>query len=140
MNKSLVFYGRDRLIAQLARLYSKRTHIYLLGEAGMGKTALLRQMRQRHSMLICEESSSLRRICDSLERQLGWTHYKLNVIERKNRLLAYLARRGEPVAFRHVSHATSGKWPMPCQCGSHVARPNRMQSDICGRNATDSKR
>jgi len=50
-------------------------------------------------MLLCEESSSLRRICDSLERQLGWTHGKLNVVERKNRLLAYLERRGEPVAF-----------------------------------------
>jgi hypothetical protein len=102
MNKSLAFFGRDRLIAQLARLYSMRKHVYLVGEAGMGKTALLRQIRQRHSMLICEESSSLRRICDSLERQLGWTHHKLNVIERKNRLLAYLARRGEPVAFDHV--------------------------------------
>jgi DNA mismatch repair protein MutS len=40
-------------------------------------------------MLVCEESSSLRRICDSLESQLGWTHFKLTVIERKNRLLDY---------------------------------------------------
>ena len=51
----------------------------------------------------CEETSSLRRICDGIERQLGWTHYKLNVVERKNRLLAYLGRRGEPVVFDHVA-------------------------------------
>jgi hypothetical protein len=47
--------------------------------------------------------SSLRRICDSLELQLGWAHHKLNLVERKNRLLGYLLRRGEPVAFDHVS-------------------------------------
>ena len=54
-------------------------------------------------MLLCEETSSLRRICDGLERQLGWTHYKMNAVERKNRLLQYLARRGEPVAMDHLA-------------------------------------
>jgi hypothetical protein len=60
-------------------------------------------VNQSCPILLCEESSSLRRICDSLERQLGWTHYKLNVVERKNRLLIYLERRGEPVAFDQVA-------------------------------------
>ena len=54
-------------------------------------------------MLLCEETSGLRRICDSLERQLGWTHYELNLVERKNRLIANLERRGEPVAFDQVA-------------------------------------
>ena len=45
----------------------------------------------------------MRRICVSLERQLGWTHHKLNVIERKNQLLAYLKRHGEPVAFDEIA-------------------------------------
>jgi hypothetical protein len=53
-------------------------------------------------ILFCEESSSLRRICDSLERQLGWTLCKLDVVKRKNRLLEYLERRGESVAFDQV--------------------------------------
>ena len=57
-------------------------------------------------MLLCEETSSLRRICDSLERQLGWAHHKLSQIERKNRLLVYLLRRGEPIALDHVSRTT----------------------------------
>src|SRR5581483_268587 len=55
-------------------------------------------------LLVCGETSSLRRICDTIERQLAWTHHKPNVIERKNRLLAHLVRRGEPVAFDHVAH------------------------------------
>jgi hypothetical protein len=52
---------------------------------------------------VCEETSSLRRICDSVERRLGWAHHKLNLIERKNRLLGYLLRRGEAIVFDHVS-------------------------------------
>src|ERR1700758_2485539 len=32
-----------------------------------------------------------------------WTHYKSNVVERKNRLLSYLLRRDEPVVFDQVA-------------------------------------
>ena len=103
MNKSFAFFGREKEIEKLRRLHAQRSHVLLVGPAGIGKTALLRQVRQRCPLLICEETSSLRRICDSLERQLGWIHRKLNVVERKNRLLAYLERRGEPVAFDHVA-------------------------------------
>jgi AAA domain len=99
MNKSLAFFGRQELIENLCVLYAQRKHVLIVGAEGIGKTALLRQVNQSCPMLLCEETSSLRRICDSLERQLGWTHYKLNVVERKNRLLAYFERRGESVAF-----------------------------------------
>jgi hypothetical protein len=104
MNKSFAFFGRAREIDQLRGLYVLRKHAVIVGSAGVGKTALLGQIRQHCALVICEETSSLRRICHSLERQLGWTHHKLNVIERKNRLLAYLIRRDEPVAFDHVAH------------------------------------
>jgi hypothetical protein len=103
MNKNLAFFGRRALIENLCILYAQRKHILVVGTEGMGKTALLRQINHSCPMLLCEETSSLRRICDSLERQLGWTHYKLNIVERKNRLLAYLERRGEPVAFDQVA-------------------------------------
>jgi len=103
MNKSLAFFGRRALIENLCIFYAQRKHILVVGTEGMGKTALLRQINHSCPMLLCEETSSLRRICDSLERQLGWTHYKLNIVERKNRLLAYLERRGEPVAFDQVA-------------------------------------
>jgi hypothetical protein len=103
MNKSLAFFGRGPLLETLLILYAQRKHVLIVGIAGIGKTALLRQISHSCPMLVCEETSSLRRICDSLERQLGWKHYKLNVVERKNRLLAYLERRGEPVAFDQVA-------------------------------------
>lgn len=103
MNKSLAFFGRERLLAQLRQLFVARKHVLIVGPHGIGKTAILRQLRQQCPFLHCEETSSLRRIADGLERQLGWTHRKLNVIERKNRLLAYLSKRGEPVVFDHVA-------------------------------------
>jgi hypothetical protein len=104
MNKSFAFFGRGKEIQQLRSLHALRKHVLIVGPVGIGKTALLRQIRQHCPLLVCEETSSLRRICDSIDRQLGWTHHKLNVIERKNRLLAHLMRRGEPVAFDHVAH------------------------------------
>jgi hypothetical protein len=103
MNKSFAFFGRKKEIEQLRRLHALHKHVLIVGLAGIGKTALLRQIRQQFPLLICEDTSRLRRICDSIERQLGWTHYKLNVIERKNRLLSHVERRGEPVAFDHVA-------------------------------------
>jgi SH3-like domain-containing protein len=103
MNNNFAFFGRGKEIDQLLSLYALHKRALIVGPAGIGKTALLRQVRQRCPVLVCEETSSLRRICDSVERQLGWTHYKLNVIERKNRLLAHLERRGEQVAFDHVA-------------------------------------
>jgi len=63
------------------------------------RVLLLRRSARRFSILLCEEASSLGRICESLERQLGWVHRRMNVVERKNRLLPYLARRGELIAF-----------------------------------------
>lgn len=105
MNKSFAFFGREKEIEQLRSLHALGKHVLIVGPAGIGKTALLRQIRQRLPLLVCEDTSSLRRICDGLERQLGWSHHKLNVIERKNRLRAHLVLRGEPVAFDHVAHA-----------------------------------
>jgi hypothetical protein len=104
MNKTSAFLGRKREIAELLTLHALGKHVLIIGPAGIGKSALLREVRQYCPLLVCEETSSLRRICDSLERQLGWAHHKLNVIERKNRLLAYLWRRGEPVAFDQATH------------------------------------
>jgi predicted ATPase len=103
MNKSLAFIGRAKEMARLCALYAEKKHVVIVGPAGIGKTALLQQVRQSCPLFLCEETSSLRRICDGLERQLGWKHYKMNVVERKNRLLAYAQRRGETVALDHVA-------------------------------------
>ena len=103
MSNSRPFVGRARETAQLRRAYAESRHVLIVGSPGIGKTALLRHVRQYSSFLLCEETSSLGRICDSLERQLGWTHRQMTVVERKNRLLCYLSRRAEPIALDAVA-------------------------------------
>jgi energy-coupling factor transporter ATP-binding protein EcfA2 len=103
MNRSLAFYGRNEVVSSLRTLYAERKNVLIVGPLGIGKTALLRHLNQSYPMLRCETTSSLRRICDNLELQLGWTHNKLNVVERKNRLLSYLQRRDEPVVLDQVA-------------------------------------
>ena len=103
MNKSLAFTGREKDIERLRALYADRKHVVIVGSAGIGKTALLQHLCQSCPLLLCEETSSLRRICDSLERKLGGKHPKMNVIERKNRLLIYLQRRDQVVALDQVA-------------------------------------
>jgi predicted ATPase len=103
MNDSRSLVGRQKEVEQLRRSCAERRQILLVGPAGVGKTALIRHAQQYCPLLLCEETSSLRRICESLERQLGWTHRKMNVVERKNRLLPYLARRNQMVVLDGVS-------------------------------------
>ena len=103
MNKSLGFVGRENELAELQDLYTARRHVLIVGSAGIGKTALLRQVRQSCPMFLCEETSSLSRICEGLERDLGWSHGKLKVIERKNRLLTHIRGRGEVVTLDDVA-------------------------------------
>jgi hypothetical protein len=102
-DSSRSFVGRDKETKRLRQCHRDRRHVLIVGPAGIGKTALLREMHHYLPLLLCQETSSLRRICESLERQLGWTHRNMSVIERKNRLLPYLARRGQLLALDGVS-------------------------------------
>lgn len=103
MSDEAAFIGREKEIANLRRFYESRTHLLIVGPAGVGKSALLHYVRQFFPLLLCEETSSIRRICEGLERQLGWTHREMNVVERKNRLLPYLLRRAQPIALDGVA-------------------------------------
>jgi ABC-type phosphate/phosphonate transport system ATPase subunit len=99
VSESAVFVGRSKQILQLRCAYAERWRVIIVGPSGIDKTALLPQAQQYVPLLLCEETSRLRRICESLERQLRWTHRKMNLIESKNRLLPYLVRRADPVDF-----------------------------------------
>lgn len=104
MNKSLDFLGREAQIDELRSLHARGKHVLIVGPSGIGKTALVQHVSRYSPLLICEDASSLCRICDGLEQQLGWQHGDLNVIDRKNRLLAHFEHRDEPVGFDHVAH------------------------------------
>ncbi len=103
MNESRFFVGRRKELGQLGKACSNKSHVLITGETGIGKTALLRQARLYFQFLLCEETSSLGRICENFERQFGWSHRKMDMIERKNRLLPYLARRDVSVALDSVA-------------------------------------
>jgi hypothetical protein len=103
VSSDLAFVDRKKVIATLLRLHDSSSHVLIVGSEGVGKSALLRHVRQFRPILLCEESSSIRRICEGLERQLGWTHREMNVVERKNRLLPYLSRRRQTVALDGVA-------------------------------------
>jgi len=94
---------RKDLIQRLRAIYSERKNVLLVGSAGIGKTTLLRGISQGLPLQMCDEASSLGRICDGLEHQLGWNHGKLSLLARKNRLLNYLEQRHETIAFDDVA-------------------------------------
>jgi hypothetical protein len=135
MNKSFAFFGRERELDELRTLYTLRKHVLIVGPAGYGKTAVLREVRPQCPLLVCEETSSLRRVCDSAERQLGWSHHKLDVIERKNRLLAYLVR---PIP-RRASLDSSRISLKRFQSGSPAVRTGRAKSGTSGLSFTNSR-
>lgn len=102
----LNFAGREKELAQCRSLYSHRKHVLITGSPGIGKSALLKHLKWQFPILLCDDSSTLCRICDNLERHFGLTHSRLNLSGRKNRLLVHVIRRGQVVVFDHLSQAS----------------------------------
>jgi predicted AAA+ superfamily ATPase len=94
---------RDQVIEELRRLYCQRKNVLLVGPAGIGKTTLLRTLTETLPLTICDETSSLVRLCDCLGNRVGWSHEKLGIIVRKNRLLRYLRTHPDPIVLDHVA-------------------------------------
>jgi energy-coupling factor transporter ATP-binding protein EcfA2 len=94
---------RDQLLEELRRLHCQQKNVLLVGPAGIGKSTLLRTLSDTLPLTICDETSSLGRLCDCLESRIHWSHEKLGIIVRKNRLLRYLRTQPDPVAFDHVA-------------------------------------
>jgi predicted AAA+ superfamily ATPase len=94
---------REQLVEELRRLHSQQKNVLLVGPAGIGKTTLLRTLSEVLPLTICDETSSLGRICDCLENRFGRSQEKLDLIGRKNRLLRRLKAQTDPIAFDQVA-------------------------------------
>ena len=103
----LHFAGREKEIAILKSLYSLRKHVLIVGSPGIGKSALLDQLKLRFPLFLSKDSSNLSRMCDNLEDDFRWPHSRFNLIKRQNRLLAYLEKRNQPVVFDHLRRTSA---------------------------------
>jgi len=102
----LPFVGRSLEAGQLRRLHSRRKHALILGPAGVGKSALVTQLAETLSFILCPQSQTLSEICSSLEIQLDPTAPQLPLVRRKNHLLQILTQSRRTVVFDSVSWTT----------------------------------
>jgi hypothetical protein len=96
------FVGRQKEMARLCELHAQRRHVLILGPAGVGKSALVGELRERLSLLVSARSAHLGEICEGLEPQLGLTPAGLKLLERKKRLREALGAAGRAVVFDGV--------------------------------------
>lgn len=96
------FVCRQKETARLCQLHAQRRHVLIVGPAGVGKTALVAQLRERLRLLISPGSAHLGGLCEGLEPQLSLGPAGLKLLARKQRLREALAaaahrsvRRGE---------------------------------------------
>ena len=99
MNLSLPFTGRRKEIAQLRRLHARRKHVLIVGSEGIGKSALVAQLKDTLSLVVCAQSETLGEICHHLETELNSPAPYLHLVQRKNRLLKILAETRRTVVF-----------------------------------------
>lgn len=93
MNLQFPFIGREKEIARLRQLHKQRKNVLLLGAEGIGKSALVAQLREPLGLWICPRSEHLGEICESLERELALEAGDLLLLKRKNRILQTLKGR-----------------------------------------------
>ena len=90
MNIQFPFIGREKQIAWLRQFHRERCHVLVLGPEGIGKSALIEQVRLPLGLWVCPHSEHFSEICESLECQLGLKADGLLVVKRKNRILKLL--------------------------------------------------
>jgi len=106
MSLALPFVGRRKEVARLDWLHAQRQHALILGSAGVGKTALIKNLASRLPLLICPQSGRLSDMVGALENQLGLEAGEQHLIPRKNRLLLALAGAQQIVVFDGVGWTT----------------------------------
>jgi hypothetical protein len=106
VNTQLPFVGREKEMSRLRQLHQQRRLVLLLGAEGMGKSALVEQLRESLDLHVCPASEHLSEICDSLEHSFGLEAGDLHLVRRKNRLLNLLKGTKRAVVFDGASWTT----------------------------------
>ena len=96
------FVGRQKEIECLSELHAKRKHVLILGRAGVGKSALVGQVRERLSLVVSGRSDHLGEVCDELEPQFGLSGVGQRLLRRKQRVREGVAAAGRTVVFDGV--------------------------------------
>ena len=103
---ALPFVGREKEVARLKQLHAQRKHVLILGAAGVGKTALVRQASVLLPLLVCPNSTKFSDICDAMENALKLDRTEKRLPQRKSRLLKTLVTAGKTVVFDGVAWTT----------------------------------
>jgi hypothetical protein len=107
MRLLLPFIGREKEMVQLRQWHKQRRHALILGAEGIGKSALVEQLREPLGLWICPRSEHLGEICESLERELDLAAGDLLLVKRKNRILKMLkGKKRVTVVFDGASWTT----------------------------------
>jgi len=122
------FVGRQKEMARLCELHAQRRHVLILGPAGVGKSALVGELRKRLSLLVSARSAHLGEICGGLEEQLGLDAAGLKLLERKKRLREALGSAGRVVVFDGVG------WTGPKVSSFFESIAERVPVWICARS------
>lgn len=106
MKLEFPFVARTKEIMLLQRLQTQRRHVLIVGAEGIGKSALIKHLRQSLRLRVCPISERLSDICGALERELGLDADGLHLIARKNRVLRSLRGKKRVVVFDGASWTT----------------------------------
>jgi hypothetical protein len=97
------FIGREKELSILRELHRQRRNVLIIGASGVGKSALVQQVKVQSPLLLMHRMLKLKDLLSSLEEQLQIGQIQFGGSEAKNDLLSRLKARGEPVAFDSVA-------------------------------------
>lgn len=106
MSLLLPFVGRRKEMIQLQEFYLGREYVLIIGQAGVGKSALVTHLHATVPFIYCAESETLGEICRHLETELNSPASHLTLVQRKNRLLKMLADTARTIVFDGVGWTT----------------------------------
>ena len=124
----LPFVAREKEIARLCELHAQHKHVLILGPAGVGKSTLVEQVRERLSLFVSPKSAHFGEICDSLEPQLRLRGEGLKLLPRKRQLRTALSECGRVVVFDGVG------WTGPKVSSFFESIAQRVPVWICTRS------